>query len=205
MPSREVEEMLAELAEAEAQQGTRPIGECVRILQCFECKSMDVLPDYPPQANPNDDAALHHVDQRHGGDTQQPHYRALHRIEKKVWEDRDAKKQFIDKMWSGVSGFTPSYYNVQDTLKDDAMKCWKDHRQPTADKPCLDYRSSSRIIKPPTRKDRKEMRRELEMAGQRNNIDLDRLEHDIPKLYVCSFCPYQVVVDHKKRVERGEG
>jgi hypothetical protein len=204
MPSSEIEEMLAAAAEAEAAQGSKPIGACIRLLQCYTCKTLEVLPDYPQAANPQDDASLHYVNEKHGGETQNPHNGALHRIEKRVWEDRAAKRQIVDEMWKGTTGFTPSYYDVKDQMRDDAVTCWNEHRKPNSEQPCLDYRDNSKIIRPPTRKDRKQMARELELAGQRNNIDLDRLANDMPKLYLCSFCPYQTVVDHKKRMMRGE-
>lgn len=206
MPSREVEEMLAEAAERDGQTADANAGAQIRLLQCWECKTLEVLPDYPPSANPAQDATLHYVDEKHGGGTENPHYRALHRVPQVVWEDRKAKRQIVKDMWSteSMSGFTPGYYDIKDQLREDATQCWKDHRRPTREHPCVDYRSSAKLIKPPTVKDRKQAARELDMAGMRNKIDLDRMQHDVPSTFLCSFCPYQTVVEFVRREQRGE-
>lgn len=174
-------------------------GPQIRVLCCFECKSLEVMPDYI--GNPEYDAVLHTLDERHGGHSQMPHDRTIIRVEKRVWDDRPARKQIIDRAYEGKTGFAPSYYDIKDTLAEDAGKCFVAHNRSV---PCLDYKDSSKRLRAPTAKDRRTVARELEQAGMRNKVDLDRLANDVPIIYLCEFCPVQVAVDFKKRQERGE-
>ena len=171
-------------------------AEHVRLLQCFTCKSVEVMPDY--EGNPDLDVVLHTLDERHGGHTQQPHHRALHRVEKRVWEDRAAKRHIVDQMWSGETGFKPSYYDVKDTLQEDAVKCFNEHRRQI---PCIDWRDDSKRLKAPTTSMRQQLAKDMPRSF---HGDRDRIAHGAPTVHLCSFCPVQVAVDHAKRKARGE-
>ena len=79
MPSKDLgDEILAAAVAADEAAASRSIGECIRILQCFECKTTEEFPDFPSTANPNDDATLHYIDEKHGGHSEMPHHRAVH-------------------------------------------------------------------------------------------------------------------------------
>lgn len=175
-------------------------GEHVRILQCFNCKTMEEMPDYPPDANPERDVVLHAVDEKHGGHTQQPHTRTILRIPKKVYDDRAARRQIVEQAWKDEKGFVPSYYDIKNTMVEDATKCFVEHRRHV---PCIDYRDSSKKLRAPSQSDRDRLARDMSGAG-RNKVDLDAIKHGAPQQYLCDFCPVQVAVEHARRVERGE-
>lgn len=163
--------------------------EAVRILQCWDCKSMEQIPDYA--GDPIFDSILQTVDEKHGGTTQQPHNRALHRVLKAHWDDRGIRRQTVEQMWSGASGFKPSYYEIRDTLQEDAGKCFNAHRRNI---PCLDYEDSSKRLGNPAAQDRARLAREMHN---------DDLRASSMKVYLCNFCPVQVTVDLAKRKAMG--
>lgn len=171
-------------------------GPCIRLLQCFDCKSMDVIPDFV--GNPEDDVTLHYTDEKHGGHTQQPHTRALHRIPQKFWDNDKLKKQIVDGMWEDVTGFTPDYYAARDNLKEDATKCFVAHHRAI---PCIDWHEDSKRLRAPTG----ELRRQLAKDIPRNlhHIDRDRLAKGAPVQFLCDYCPVKIAVDRRKREERG--
>lgn len=159
------------------------MSDHVRILQCFTCKTMEEVPDFV--GLPDDDVFLQHIDEAHGGHTEQPHHRALHRVESKHWENRRVRKQIVEQMWAGTKGFVPEYYATRNTLLEDAGKCFSKHHRQV---PCLDYQDPSKRLGNPARRDRqrlaKELRRDVPGGG--------------PKVFLCNFCPVQTHVDQMK-------
>lgn len=192
------EEMLEAAAAADEAAASRPLGEQLRILQCFTCKSMEELPDYPPESNPLNDVVLHHVDEKHGGTSQQPHHRTLLRVEKRVWEDRKARRQIVEQAWSEEKGFKPSYYDIKNTLMDDAVKCHTAHKRQV---PCIDWMDSSKRLRSPSQSDRERLAKDLPRSF---GGDRDAIAHGAPQQYLCNYCPVAVAVEHAKRVARGE-
>jgi hypothetical protein len=170
----------------------------VRVLQCFDCKSVEVIPDYPPLANPDHDVHLHYADEPHGGHTETPHTRALHRVPSVVWDDLKMRRGVVKDMWATTSGFKPEYYDVKDTFKDDAAKCFTAHQRHV---PCLDYMDSSKRIQPPTRSAREPLAKDMprSFGGDRDAIAMGGPTH-----YLCFFCPVQATVEHAQRKARGE-
>ena len=157
--------------------------EFVRLLQCFSCRSVEVLPDFV--GLPEDDVFLQYVDEKHGGLTEMPHHRALHRVEKRHWDDRTTQRQIHTQMWADTKGFVPEYYAIKNTLQEDAAKCFAKHKRSI---PCIDYQDRSKRIGNPAaglrRALSKETRRDFNSGG--------------PKVFLCNFCAYQQVVDAKK-------
>lgn len=172
-----------------------PAGPQVRLLQCFLCRSVEELPDF--EGHPDDDVVLHYADERHGGSTEQPHHRALHRIAAAQWNDLAIKKSVTKQMWEGTTGFTPGYYDVKNTLQEDAAKCFTAHRRQV---PCIDWQDSSKILRAPTAAARRALAKELPRGM---DIDRERLAKGAPKQYLCSFCAVATHVEHAKRVARG--
>lgn len=161
------------------------MSDHIRVLQCWDCRSMEELADF--QGLPEHDHVLQHIDERHGGQSAQPHNRALHRVGKEHWDDRAVRKQIVKQMWASTTGFVPEYYHTRDTMHEDAAKCFaKHHRQV----PCLDYQDSSKRLGNPAWRDRlrltKELRRDVGDLGPG------------PKVYLCNFCPIQTYVDRAK-------
>lgn len=176
-------------------------GPQIRILQCFTCKTMEEMPDYPPDADPNNDVVLWAVDEKHGGRTQQPHHRTILRIPKAVYDDRAARRQIVKQAWESVDkGFVPSYYDIKNTLMDDAVKC---HIQHNRQVPCIDYRDGSKRLRAPSQSDRDRLVKDMSGAG-RNTVNLEAIKHGAPQKYLCDFCPVQVAVEFERRKARGE-
>lgn len=157
--------------------------ENVRLLQCMTCKSVEQMPDF--EGMPEDDHLLQYIDEKHGGQTEQPHHRALHRINKTHWDDRAIRKQIHTQMWADTKGFVPEYYAIKDTLLEDAQKCFSSHKRSV---PCIDYQDRSKRLGNPAaglrRQLSRELRRDLTGGG--------------PKVFLCSFCPVQGYVDRAK-------
>lgn len=134
---------------------------------------------------PEHDAVLQYADERHGGNTEQPHTRALMRVERDQWADRAVRKQIVAQMWAQEKGFVPEYYAVRDTMREDAAKCFAKHHRAV---PCLDYQDASKRIGNPAAADRaalsKATKRDLRGGG--------------PKVYICNFCVVQTFVDRAK-------
>lgn len=159
---------------------------------------MEELPDYPPDGPPQLDVHLHYIDEKHGGHTEQPHYRTLLRVPVAAWNDRAAKKQIVKDAWATEKGFAPSYYDVKDTLKEDAVNC---HRRHNRQVPCLDYRDSSKRLRAPTQDERDKLAANLPRAFKG---DRDAIKHGAPQAFLCDFCPVQVAVEYAQRKARGE-
>lgn len=173
-------------------------GPQIRLLVCFECKTMEVMPDYPPDAHNSGDVVLWSLDEKHGGRTEMPHNRTVLRIPEVAWNDKAAQKQIIAGIWENKSGFSPSYYDVKDTLKEDAVKC---HQQHLRQVPCIDYRDSTKKLRSPTQGERDSLAAKLPRAFKG---DRDAIKHGAPTVYLCDFCPVQVAVEHAQRKSRGE-
>lgn len=173
-------------------------GPFMRILQCMDCRTMEAMPDYPPEANPMDDVVLHRLDEKHGGHTEQPHYRTILRIPQAVYDDVPARRQIVKQAWEGKTGFAPSYYDIKDTLKEDAVNCHRAHNRQV---PCIDYRDSSKKLRSPSQGERDKLARGLPRAFKG---DRDAIKHGAPITYLCDFCPVNVAVEYAKRKERGE-
>jgi hypothetical protein len=155
-------------------------GAQVRVLQCLTCKKVETLPDY--QGHPDDDHVLDYALIPHGGQTENPHFGALHRLPESQWSDPKIRKATMERMWEGTTGFTPSYYDVKNTLQEDASKCFTAHRRAV---PCIDWHDSSKRIGAGTKKMREKVARELPRSSP---IDAERLAKGQPVQYLCDFC-----------------
>lgn len=157
----------------------------IRLLQCMTCRSLEELPDFT--GRPEDDVLLHYVDENHGGHTDNPHDRALHRVEDKHWRDPAIRRQITREMWRDTKGFVPAYYDTRNTLLEDAAKCFKKHHFSV---PCLDYQDPSKRIGNPASRLRKQVAKEM----RRDASDFG----PGPKVFLCNFCPVQSHVDRMK-------
>lgn len=137
----------------------------MRLLQCFDCHTVDELPDYT--GHPDRDVLLQYViDQKHpklGG--VEDHRGALHIVETAQYTAN--KEAILKEMWSKTTGFKPEYYEARSTFQEDAGVCWsRDHNRPTF---CEDFKSEKKRIKNPTS---------------------EGWKSDNPKMkvYLCDFC-----------------
>lgn len=157
----------------------------VRVLQCWVCSTLEEIPDY--DGIPEDDAFLYYVDEKHGGQTEHPHNRALHRVSLKHWSNDKVRAQIAEQMWAGETGFKPEWYARHDTLSEDALNCFTAHKRQT---PCMDYRDSSKRIGNPAARDRSLLARALKRDVQ----DLG----PGPQAWLCQWCPVESFVNAKK-------
>lgn len=192
------EEMLEAAQAADEAAASRPLGEQLRLLQCWDCKTVQELPDYPREAPSRDDVTLHYLDRAHGGQTETPHHRILHRVEKRVWGDKKAARQIMAQMWETEKGFKPEVYMVKDTLKEDAVKCHQAHRRQV---PCIDWKVDSKRLTAPTQGARERLARELPRSF---GGDRDAIAKGAPTQHLCDWCPVAVAVEYAKRRARGE-
>lgn len=159
------------------------VGPCLRLLQCMTCKSVEELPDF--EGLPEDDVVLQELDLKHGGATEMPHHRALLRVERAHWADRNIRMTIHKQMWVDTTGFVPEYYHTKNTLQEDAAKCFTAHRRAV---PCIDFQDRSKRLGNPAARDRAKLSKEA--------------RHDFtgggPKLFLCNFCVVQQAVDAKK-------
>lgn len=161
------------------------MAENVRVLLCHVCKSLESMPDY--EGNPDNDDVLTTLLSRH---TQkhptQMNSGQLMRVGAKDWESpstRSAIEQAIRES-AGHTGFDPEFYQARDTLKDDAMTCWKRHNR-TVD--CSDYKTRKMLLQPGTKAERK----------------AEGLPEYHSTTYVCSACPVDTLVTTAARKKAG--
>lgn len=160
-----------------------PVGPQIRLLVCPQCESVEMLPDYPPEADPLRDVSLIYADVKHGSNTQMHHPGMQRfRIAAKDWENEDVKKQVLDGIWEKTTGFTPEYYEVKNTLMDDALKCHIRHNRQI---PCIDWHDSSKLLNAPTGALRRKLAKELPRGM---DVDRDRLAKGAPKDWLCTYC-----------------
>jgi len=154
----------------------------VRILQCFDCGTLEELPDFdgPPEYDVLLEFALSHHET--GGHR---HVGKLYDVEERVWRMTSLRDQIIEQMKGGSKGlaaFDPAFYTVRDTFKEDAMLCFNLHLRPQEG--CGDYRSDRKRLLPDTKAERKEVGLSMESA---------------PKRWLCDFCPVSAYYERKRR------
>lgn len=153
----------------------------IRLLHCHVCKTLEELPDF--DGPPEYDAILEVALSRHETEGVR-HIGKLYDVEVRVWEKRNLRETIIRQIKGGSEGlaaFDPEFYNVRDTFKEDALKCYSLHLRPKGG--CPDYRSDRKLLVPDTKAERKEAGLTMERA---------------PKQWLCSFCPVQSFVESKR-------
>lgn len=110
------------------------------------------------------------------------------------WADPERRKRILRQVWAHVddqhAGYPDEFYAARDTYREDAVKCYRQHRSPgdgSGPHACIDYRIDAKRL---TDSDWKE--RGAKVGIQREDV------------YLCSFCPYQSIVTTRKRMQRGE-
>lgn len=177
-----------------ADQGTakeiRDDGPQLRIFYCWNCKTIDELPDF--QGRPEDDTLLALLVERHitAGIA---HSCTPFRIGVKTWSNTKIREAIIKKIKSetngGLDDLDPTYYATRSMFYEDAMKCYSLHLRPHDS--CADYKTDRKRLVPNTAAERKE-------AGL---VSPDK--SGATKVYLCDFCPVKSVVMTKQRKAAG--
>lgn len=159
------------------------------LLICFPCHSIDEIPDYDPD-NADNDPRIGYILEGHL--RRHPSFEDRHALEwcalgfvpTRHWKDPEYRKEIQAKILAGngKTGFEKDFYDVQNTMKEDAAKCFQRHNRPSYDSTtqskCIDYLSHNMEIKPNTSRDRKK-------AGL-PTYD----ETKVKRSFICEYCPY---------------
>lgn len=165
-------------------------GPKIRILYCWNCKSIEELPDF--EGRPEDDLLLEIIIEPHQT-TGVPHKGTLFKIPVGIWSVQSQREEIIKQMREQISGglanLDPDYYTTKATFYEDAMKCYSTHLRPKDS--CGDWKSESKRLLPKTDAMRKEagLMTAKQSAGTR--------------VYLCDFCPVKSVVMTKQRKSAG--
>jgi hypothetical protein len=150
-------------------------GVNARLLVCKSCGTVSRLRDY--QGDPNSDWELIEVINRHLGAAIDPrpesHVPQLYVIDEKAldaMDDETVKKSLQDDMDVKISSY-------RDEFKDDAMKCWKQHKNPTGG--CPDWKTEGKVI------------------GRKVGIPPSE------RAYACDYCVVSVWMENKANEKSG--
>lgn len=159
------------------------------LIVCHPCKVIEEIPDYDPD-NADNDPRIGHILEIHL--RRHPSFEDRHVLEwamlgfvpTRHWKDPEYRKDITKKILesNGQTGFDQDFYDVQNTMKADALECWNRHNQPAyksnTQPKCTDYLGHDKEIKPNTSRDRKK-------AGL-PTYD----ETKVKKSFICEYCPY---------------
>ncbi len=157
----------------------------IRLLLCHACHSLEELPDY--EGNPDHDDVLSTLVSRHIKKHKTQEYSGqLMKVASKDWDSPTIRAgiEKAIKESTGYTGLSPEYYVARNTLKDDAMTCWKKHART---KDCGDYRSRKMLLQPGTKAERK----------------AEGLPEYRSTTYVCDACPVHTIVTTAARKKAG--
>jgi len=181
-------------ARPSADQGTvteiKDNGPKLRILYCWNCKSLEELPDF--EGHPDDDVLLQVLIDKHES-AGIKHAGSLFKIGLSIWEQEHKRKQIIeqirDKVGGGLDNLDKGFYETRATFHEDAMKCYNAHLRPKDS--CADWAHESKRLLPKTDDLRKDAG--LESVAKANST----------KVYLCDFCPVKSIVITKQRKAAG--
>lgn len=151
------------------------MSDQIRLLLCLECKSLQPLPDY--EGDPHNDWDLKYLIEKHEYASGDRHKGNLIRLPKNLWDDPKGREEITKQIKDGLigGGLPDAFYDVKDTLNEDAMTCFSRHGRNPA---CSDYRSDSKRLSAGTDKARKD----LGLAPLRSNR------------FLCDHCPVHSLV-----------
>jgi hypothetical protein len=165
-------------------------GPKIRILYCWNCKSIEELPDF--EGHPDDDVLLAVLIERHES-AGVPHSGTIFKIGVKLWSQEKYRKEIIEQMRDQVGGgldnLDKGYYETRSTFYEDAMSCYSKHLRPQDS--CPDWQNENKRLIPKTAELRKE-------AGL---IAPDKSQGT--RVYLCDFCPVKSNVMTKQRRAAG--
>lgn len=163
------------------------MSEPIRVLQCVDCVTLEVLPLHGEDA-------LEYLDAKHKFPDHSPHYRNLVALnidgtdgtERPAtfddWEHDKEFRDFVKRMFDEQviqrpgqgAGLGTKYYDAKNTFQADAMTCYGKHLRPKAG--CHDYRRDSKRLVPDTAAERK----------------AEGLAKPTSNRFLCDFCPVHI-------------
>jgi hypothetical protein len=177
-----------------ADQGTvteiKDTGPKIRILYCWNCRSIEELPDY--EGDPQYDDLLELLIEKHET-AGVPHQGSLFKIGVKLWSQEKYRTEIIsqmrEKVGGGLANLDPDYYTTKATFYEDAMKCYSLHLRPVDS--CYDWKNERKRLLPKTA----ELRKDAGLVSPSQSQGT--------KVYLCDFCPVKSVVMTKQRKAAG--
>lgn len=159
------------------------------LLFCFQCNTVDEIPDYDPD-NADNDPRIGYILNYHLN--RHPSLEKRYVLEwcglafapTRHWKDPEYQKNIKTKLLEGMgkTGFDQEFYDVQNTMKADALECWNRHNQPAyqsnTQPKCNDYLGHNKEIKPNTSRER--------VKAGLPTYD----ETKVKKSFICEYCPY---------------
>lgn len=177
-----------------ADQGTvteiKDNGPKIRVLYCWNCRSIEEIPDY--EGDPEYDDLLQILVERHET-TGIPHNGTLFKVGVNTWSQEKYRNEIIDQIrekgGQGLANLDPDYYNTKATFYEDAMKCYSLHLRPVDH--CYDWKNERKRLLPKTA----ELRKDAGLAAPSQSLST--------KVYLCDFCPVKSMVMTKQRKAAG--
>ncbi|MFE6745903.1 hypothetical protein ACFVGM_08640 [Kitasatospora purpeofusca] len=162
----------------------------IRLLVCRDCRSAETIPDY--HGDPKDDSTLEYAAAKHAYPNGERHFGRLYGgISEAQWGNSETQREILKRVWQeeGHTGMDPWVYQAMDTLRADAMQCWRERRRPET---CADFHSDTKILVPPT-------------AAERRSEGLPKWSKRNPhqQRYLCDYCPIRSVAEQKVRRQQG--
>lgn len=178
-----------------ADQGTyteiKDEGPKIRLLYCYNCKTIEELPDY--EGHPDDDVLLQVLVDKHES-AGIPHNGFLSSIGIKLYSRPEVRKQVIEnlrnKVGGGLADIDPDYYTTKATFYEDAMKCFNLHLRPSEG--CSDWKAKNKRLIP---KGTDEIRKEIGLESAAKSAST--------KVFLCDFCPAKTHYVEKSREQAG--
>lgn len=146
------------------------------------------MPDF--EGAPEHDTVLEYAVSQHPD-----HVGNLYRVPIGYWLTDAIRSKVIDQIKGGSKGLReldPTFYEVRNTFKEDAGKCYQQHNRPTG--ACAEFRSDKKALRPDTNAERKD-------AG----LPLLTRNSPGPKTYLCDFCVVRRFYERKSNEEKGIG
>jgi len=166
-------------------------GPRIRLLYCYNCKSIEELPDF--KGHPDDDVTLQILVERHQS-AGIPHTGFLSDVSVKLYSQEKYRKEIIKNLRTRVGGgladLDPDYYTTKATFYEDAMKCFSEHLRPKAD--CGDWRAKNKRLVP---KNTAELRKEVGFVSAEKSAATN--------VFLCDFCPVKTYYATKQRQAAG--
>lgn len=163
----------------------------LRLLICHQCKTVEEFPDFDGPPDRDEVLAFHAAKHRSAG---VPHKGNLVKIDEEHWSREEVReqtlKQIQEALSGGETGLGSPAYNLLNTLREDAMTCFRQHQRNPA---CSDYKSPEKRLVPDTVAERKELG--LDPVYDSTNRRLTR--------YLCEYCPVHSLVQQAARKRAG--
>lgn len=165
-------------------------GPQIRLFYCWDCKTIDELPDF--QGRPEDDDLLAILVEKHQS-AGVAHGCTPFRVGVKLWSVKTVRDQIIKQIRSQTNGgldeLDPGYYATRSMFYEDAMKCFEKHLRPKDS--CPDWQNDNKRLLPNTG----DLRKEAGLTTPEKS--------NATKVFLCDFCPVKSVVMTKARAAAG--